>query len=87
MCVWGRTGSAYHNMRKVIHQCQSLSRDLPVQWASSIFVAQDEDNFSALKHAPLSACLRTMGELAVQGFLHRLAVMCFGKEAMAGWLA
>ena len=53
LTVWCNAGMAYHNMRKLIHQCQSLSRDLPVQWASSIFVAQDENNFSALKCARL----------------------------------
>lgn len=37
------------NARKHIHQTQSLSRDLPVTWPSSIFVVQDENRFSALK--------------------------------------
>lgn len=39
------------NARKHIHQTQSLSRDLPVTWPSSIFVVQDENRFSALKCA------------------------------------
>ncbi|KAK9799371.1 hypothetical protein WJX73_005027 [Symbiochloris irregularis] len=39
----------YHQMPKVLHQINALLKNLPIQWASSVFVAQDEEKFAVLR--------------------------------------
>ena len=37
-------------MRKMAHQLHSLSKDLPIQWASSIFVVQGQQKATMLRY-------------------------------------